>query len=273
MESQGLHRFALVVAVLTLIVVSIGAYLTTVHEQQRAGQRTEVPSSFWHETVAGITGLLLIGLAISVASGRPENKTAVYGTAGLFVVDGILGLQGVRAAAPELAGQAHAILAAVTFSGTAVLALVTSPGWNREPEFVKDGGWPSMRSMGKVTPVLILIQIALGAAFRHGALGILPHLAGAMLIALLILLMCVFVLQQFPKHALLKNGAILLGVVGSVQVALGFMAFVLRMIDDAGAAVILTSSVAHVATGSLTLASSVVLATIIRRDVQPKPEG
>ena len=112
------------------------------------------------------------------------------------------------------------------------------------------------------------LQIALGAGFRHRAFGLLPHVIGAMIVPLVILLAGVFVLQQFPRHRALRPAAIALVTITGVQVVLGIAAYFARMNAAAYPLAMVLTTVAHVATGGLTLAASVVLAIQIRRNVR-----
>ena len=77
---------------------------------------------------------------------------------------------------------------------------------------------PSLRSLAILMPALVLVQIALGAAFRHGAIGVMPHVIGAMVVSLAILIVCAFVLHQFPEHRALRPAAMALLAVTLVQV-------------------------------------------------------
>jgi heme A synthase len=87
-------------------------------------------------------------------------------------------------------------------------------------------------------------------------------------VPLAILLAGMFVLQQFPKHRALRPAAIGLLTITLLQVFLGIAAYVARInAADYPLAMVLTT-VAHVATGGLTLAASVVLAIQIRRNVR-----
>jgi heme A synthase len=133
---------------------------------------------------------------------------------------------------------------------------------------VEDYGWPSLRFLAVLTPVLVLVQIGLGAGFRHRAFGLLPHVIGAMIVPLVILLVGAFALHQFPKHRALRPAAVGLLAITGVQIFLGIIAYVARLnAADYPLAMVLTT-VAHVATGGLTLAASVVLAIQIRRNVR-----
>jgi heme A synthase len=78
------------------------------------------------------------------------------------------------------------------------------------------------------------------------------------------------VLNQFPKHRALRPAAIGLLTVTGVQVALGIVAYVARINAVEYPLAMVLTTVAHVATGGLTLAASVVLAIQIRRNVHAR---
>jgi heme A synthase len=99
-----------------------------------------------------------------------------------------------------------------------------------------------------------------------------PHLVGAMVVTLLLLIMGAFVLQQFPTHRTLRPAAITLMSIGLVQVALGLLALVARMTTDREATQTIIVTVAHVAVGAMTLAASISLSILIRRNVRPRQE-
>jgi heme A synthase len=162
---------------------------------------------------------------------------------------------------------AHACLAQLFFSVTVAIAVFTSRNWQQGPDLVEDYGWPSLRSLAILTPVLVLVQIGLGAGFRHRAFSLLPHIIGAMIVPLAILLVGMFVLQQFPKHRSLRPAAAGLLSITLLQVFLGIAAYVARINAAEYPLAMVLTTVAHVATGGLTLAASVVLAIQIRRNV------
>jgi heme A synthase len=163
----------------------------------------------------------------------------------------------------------HAFLAPVLLATVAALALALSPGWRREPVMIQDKGWPPLRGIALTTLVFVVLQVALGAAFRHGALGVMPHIIGALVVAVLILTK-VICLTQMSGKSLLKPAAITLLVMVGVQIFLGLT--VVSMSDRAMAQLAgLIFSAAHVALGSATLAASVVVTMEARRSVLPAP--
>jgi len=99
-------------------------------------------------------------------------------------------------------------------------------------------------------------------------LGVLLHILNALIVTIVVLVACILVNRQFPGHPSLRPAALALGIVTGVQVCLGFATFILLLIDSGPTSALLLLSVAHVATGALTWAASVVLAIQIWRNVR-----
>lgn len=225
--------------------------------------------------VATSVGLLTIGLVIFLS--RRENRAWMrrlgWIALGAVILQGLLGGLTVLLLLPPAVSVAHACLAQLFFSTTVAMALFTSPSWQRGPEPVSDFGWPSMRSLAIITPAAVLAQIALGAGFRHRAISVMPHVIGAMVVTVLILMTCAFVLHQFPQHGPLRKAAKMLLGVTLVQLALGLETFLVGSRADTPQLATVVFTVLHVATGALTLAASVVLAIQIRRNVHSPAEA
>jgi cytochrome c oxidase assembly protein subunit 15 len=286
MQTSWLHRYAILVAVCTLLLVLAGASVTSkeaglsvpdwplsygqVIPQMTGGVLFETG----HRMIASVVGMLTVILAVWIArverrpNGRAWMRRLGWVALSLVVAQGLLGGATVLLLQPAPISMAHACLAQLFFSVTVAIAVFTSRKWQEGPEPVEDYGWPSLRSLAIMTPVLILVQIALGAGFRHRAFGLLPHVIGAMLVPLVILLTGIFVLQQFPKHKSLRPAAVALLTITGVQVFLGVIAYIARMNAAQYPLAMVLTTVAHVATGGLTLAASVVLAIQIRRNVR-----
>jgi hypothetical protein len=145
----------------------------------------------------------------------------------------------------------HAIFAQLTF-GVAVFA--THSYRQCPPEAA------SLRRFAIAIPPLVLLQTALGAAYRHKALGVLPHMGGAMVVVLLTLLVCVILLQRLQKPGSLRSSAIVLMTLVLVQISLGIAAFLMRLLDADQGPAFAWIAVAHVTNGALTLGASVILA-------------
>ena len=284
MQSPWLHRYAILVAVCTLFLVIAGASVTS----KEAGLSVpDWPLSYGqvipemtggvlfetgHRMIATVVGMLTIVLAIWIARAERGARRAWMRKLGWLalagvVAQGLLGGATVLLLQPAPISIAHACLAQLFFSVTVAIAVFTSRNWQKGPEPVEDYGWPSLRLLAIVTPVLVVLQIGLGAGFRHRAFGLMPHVIGAMVVPLVILLVCAFVLQQFPKHRSLRPAAIGLLSITLAQVFLGIIAYVARLNAAEYPLAMVLTTVAHVATGGLSLAASVVLAIQIRRNV------
>ena len=97
---------------------------------------------------------------------------------------------------PKPVSISHACLAQLFFSTTVLIALFTSEDWLRERPMVEDSGAPSLHTLALAVPVCVLGQLALGAAARHKALGVLPHIAGAAVVTGMILWLVVRILMR-----------------------------------------------------------------------------
>ncbi len=223
-----------------------------------------------HMALAVLVALLSLAIAGWITARGGANRPIGIVLFLLVLAEGGLGSSSLNPAMKPWIPVFHATLAPLFLAALASAALVVSPGWQTESGTVKDGGWPSLRSMAILTPVLVVIQIFFGAAFRHEAMGIMSHIAGAILTALLILLAGMFVNQQCSEHKPLKRGAVMLMSVAFTQVGLGMAAISIRMMTSTNTTPVILLTGAHVMIGSLTLAANVVLSLEIRRWVTPK---
>jgi len=282
MERFWLHRYAVLLAVCTLFLVVAGASVTS----KEAGLSVpDWPLSYGqvmpqmtggvffehgHRMVATAVGFMTIILAVwlSFAETRKWMKNLGFVALGAVIVQGLLGGLTVKLMLPPAVSISHACLAQLFFSTTVAIALFTSKSFLQGPEIVEDSGWPSLRSLAILTPAMVLAQIALGAAFRHRAIGVLPHVLFSMVVACAVLFTATFVMHQFPSHRALHPAAkILLGVT-LFQVMLGVATYYTRLQAAQQPLAMVLTTVAHVATGGLTMASSIVLAIQILRNVR-----
>jgi len=264
--------YAAVLAVGALVVTVTGAAVTSsVTDSSPLGSASYANA---HQTVAWIAGVLavIVALIITATRGDAAARRIAFATAAVFALQAVLGMASLRGASVG-ARIAHACIAPVFLSLAVLLAVMGGKAWSRASPKVQDYGWPSLRSMAVMTPVFVILQIALGAAFRHQVMGVLPHIVGAMLVALFIMIAGAFVMHQCAAHGTLRSTALVLMVITGVQVFLGMSAFIMRMITEGTTPLLVTATVAHVVTGGLTLAASVVLMVQIRRNVTPKPRG
>lgn len=223
-----------------------------------------------HRMVATTVGMLTIVLAIWLWCADPRSwmKKLGFAALGAVILQGLLGGLTVLMLLPPPVSISHACLAQLFFSTTVALTLFTSRRWLNGPVVVEDHGWPSLRSLAIAVPALVLMQVGLGAAFRHRALGLIPHVIGAMVVSAAIMLICAFVLHQFPEHPALRRSAVVLISVTGVQIFLGIFAYLTRAQAVESPLAMVIATVAHVAMGALTLASSIALSILILRNVR-----
>jgi cytochrome c oxidase assembly protein subunit 15 len=223
-----------------------------------------------HRMVATFVGMLTIGLAIWLQRVDSRSWMRKLGWISLAAVigQGILGGLTVLLLLPPGVSIAHACLAQLFFSTMLAITVFTSKRWQEGPQMVDDHGWPSLRTLAIVVPVMVLAQVALGAAFRHRVLGVMPHVIGAMVVALALMLLGMFVLHQFPAHRGLRRAAHSMLGVTFLQVFLGIAAYFARLEAATKPTLMVLTTVAHVALGALTLATTIVLSIQIRRNVR-----
>src|SRR6185437_5202551 len=97
----------------------------------------------------------------------------------LVVAQALLGRFTVKTFLAPPVSAAHATLAEIFFIVTVSLAVFTGKWWTGDVPQLRDEDSPKLRTLTALTSLLILVQIVLGAAFRHNAFGIVPHLIGA----------------------------------------------------------------------------------------------
>jgi heme A synthase len=251
------HRYAILLAISALLLIAIGAYITSQATGRQPASRG-ILDGVIHKDVAIAIGIFAFGLAIW-QSHRQETSALVWAAAALFALEGWIGWLG--------GAFLHASFAPLAFSILAAVALVTSPGWNQPPELVEDAAAPALRRFAFATPPLIFLQIMLGAAYRHKLIGILPHLGVAMIVTLAILGLAMLIRQRYPAHRKLRTAATWFLAILVAQVLFGFIALLMPELTASPLPIIIATA-AHVVVGSLTLAANVVLAMQVQRCVQ-----
>ena len=288
MTQIWLHRYSLLLAACTLFLVVAGASVTS----NEAGLSVpDWPLSYGklmpemeggifyehgHRMVATTVGFLTIILAIWLwrVEDRPWMKKLGLAALAAVVFQGLLGGMTVLFLLPKPVSISHACLAQLFFSATCAVALFTSPSWRRGPEYIDDAQGISLRTLGLLVPLSTLVQLGLGAAYRHKALEIVPHVAGAMVVTGVVLFTGVFVLLHNSGHVALRRAAVSVLAVIFLQVFLGVAAYMSRVATADAAQpmpVMVTFTVLHVAVGALTMAAGVILAILIYRNVR-RPE-
>jgi hypothetical protein len=264
-----LNRFAIVVALFALIVVGSGAIVTSSKETIASGNsaRVETPAGV---NVHPVLGEGLAALSVALAAALWLSKRGLLATLAMVLV--VLSAADVLVVFSQTvdADRAvlHAWLAAALFAALSTIVLFTSAYWEQKPELVGDQGLRFLRPLAISTPPLVLIQIVLGAMYRHKLTNVFWHMGGALLVSLATLVGAMVVIQQYPAHRALKNSATALMSIVLTQVAFGVAAFTLQLLDTGNALALELATVSHVVVGNLTLAASLVFAIEVQRSVR-----
>ena len=265
---RSTHLYSSFVALCVLVTIIVGAVVTSLERPIASIPGAQIPASaatfeFWHHMVGGVTVVLALGMALLL-----RNQWGWIALAA-GILDGALGA--VHQAFPSIL---HAVLAQVFFGATIAAALQSSAAWQRGPDPIEDTWRPSIRSLAITVPGMILLQTTLGAAYRYRTLSVLWHILDAMIVLLLVLIVSIFLVRQFPQHPTLRPAGLTLAIVTSTQVMLGFTTFMLLILipDEAHPAVVITS-VLHVTTGALTFGAGVALSRLIRYNARAVTGG
>lgn len=254
MKSPWLHRLAVLVAVGMFLLIGVGAYLTgnirplpglNPGPVAAAPELTRI-----HTMLAVVVALFTVGLALWVRS------VAGWVALAAVILEGGLG---------SFAAIPHAIVAPILFASLVAIAVQTSESRSKPPAPAPDL-WPPLRTMAIAAPLFLILQITLGAGFRHNALGVIWHILDAGIVLLLIMILGVCVLRQFPEHPALRPVAIWMLVLTGVQVLLGFTVYLtILIVSKNDNSFLIWSGVLHVLTGSLTFAAAVAMWLELRR--------
>ncbi len=273
----GLHRFATFVASCTFALLIAGGLVTSNDAGLAVPDWPLSYGSFFppmvgnilyehgHRLIASFVGFLTMILAVWLGLREPRRWVRRLGVLALAAViaQGVLGGLTVLLLLPPLVSVAHATLAQLFFCLTVSLAVFTSPGWKTATPAKPDTSMPSLPDLALVTLFVIFVQLILGAAYRHSVIGIAPHLVGAAAVTFFV----VRTVRRAREHAVglaaVRSTANGLGGLLALQVSLGVAAWWSRLATaDASQPLplVVTLTVAHLATGALLLAAALVLA-------------
>ena len=228
-----------------------------------------------HRMIATTVGILTIVSMIWIFRTESRKWLRWLGVIALVavIVQGVLGGLTVIYLLPWWISTSHASLAQLFFSTTVAMAVFTSRWWIGGPsEIAEDPKFP-IRILSLAAPCFVLSQLALGAAARHKAIGSIWHISWSPVVTGVILWVSLRILLHYAGNRELRLGALTLLGITFCQVFLGIAAFMTRIAyADAiqPMPLMVTFTVLHVAVGALTMASSVVLAILVRRNV-PAP--
>ncbi len=316
--SRALHRYAVFVAFLTGVLLLVGALVTG----NEAGDSVpDWPLSFgrWlihsdnfvanvryeysHRFIAGMVGIATFILAVWVWRAdrrRWVKRLAVIAFAGVFAQAIVGGVRVLLASympvstVKAIVAVPHALIAQSFFAVIVSIAVFTSRSWFAPKESKTDASGLSLRKLVVFSVAAVLIQLVLGAGFRHLAFGIIPHAVGALAVTVLIAWTAMTVLKRNHDDAYLARPAVIALALLVIQLLLGVLAYIFRM-ASAGEPVkniagffnsmtlaaiekynevqpvepTISLTAAHLVVGALTLATLIVLALRAYRVIQP----
>ena len=228
-----------------------------------------------HRMIAEFIGLLTIVIAIWTwrSDRRRWMKGLGIAALGTVIAQGILGGITVLHFLPPAISSAHAALGQTFFCLAVAIALFTGRSWVAcESDLVAiDRHHPSLLTLATLSIVVLYVQLFLGAMFRHHGMSWWPHVVNAPLVAIILTWTAIRALTRYSTIQAVRRPAALMIWLLIAQLCLGFLAFITRVAWGHDAVQpelpMVISTVAHVATGALLLASTVILAIQVWRYV------
>jgi heme A synthase len=250
MENPWLRRYAVLVAVCTALLIITGPAVSSneVRPLYSLGQS--------HAWLGATVTTLMAGLVIWLTrlKERVGLRRLAYAALGANIVQDLLGFDPV----PAPMRISHALLGFFFFSTTVAIAVFVSKGWMQNPKPVENGSLP--RFLVMTIPSLVLFQVTLGVAFRHGVMSGLPHILGALVVAAFLGPAMALILRN--QHTEVRSAGIALTLCASLQILLGFTLLIILAMDPL---VVIVATTAHAAMGAFTLAAAAVVAMRMRR--------
>src|SRR5579871_2693496 len=286
----GQYRFAVATSCCTVLLLIAGALVTSndaadsVPDWPLAYHKLIPPLvggiryEYTHRLLAALVSILTLTLAIWVTKSetRPLAKRLGWMALGLVICQAILGGIRVLEGHPAVSATAHATLAEIFFVTIVGLTLYLSPWWQQNSPTLDDSSQPSATELATWTATAIFVQIILGACFRHGALGIIPHGAFATVVLFMVIWTGIGIKRQFGNVRELRKGVALLHAFIGTQILLGIAAYwvVVKAADEPQPTLLyVTFTVAHVLVGALALAAAVLLMLSCHRLIRPQSEA
>ena len=282
------HIFAVFVACATLVVITAGALVTS----NDAGLSVpDWPTSFgylvkvphfvggvryeWsHRMVAGTLVSLTLAIAIwtLLVEKRRWMRWLAVGAFCTVIAQATLGGLTVLFFQPPWVSTAHATVAQTFFCIAVAIALFTGRKWIEEqPRVEVDSRRPSLFTLTLLSIFILYVQLILGGMFRHHGMSWWPHVLNAVIVSFVLTWTAIRAMSVYSNIDAVRRPAIVMLSLLITQLCLGFAAFLTRVAWGQGAAQpelpMVAATVAHVAVGALLLATTVVLAIQVWRNV------
>ena len=229
--------------------------------------------------LVGLTTMTLAGLLIAVDRRKPVR---LMGTAAalLVVIQGILG--GLRVTGKPTLGMdtepniylavVHGVTAQIFLSLLVAIVVVTSPTWISDLSPIATERAARARRGATIAVVAVILQIVFGAIQRHLAMGLMLHIAAALVVAHVTMSAGMRTWGHFSSSPVLRRAGITVIWVVVLQFVLGFAAWVVRGAWESGhvsETVKVTVTTLHQGNGAVLLASVVALRLWLTRLLTP----
>ena len=293
-NAQALHRFAIVCAIATFVLIFVGGLVTS------TGSALAVPDwplaygrlvpklvggvrfEYGHRVAAGVVVMLTIILALwtAMVERRSWVRRTAFAAAAIVVMQAILGGITVLYLLPLPVAVAHAGTAQALVCVMVAMALFTNPNFGAGSPLDSEADRRRLSLLATIMTALIYLQILIGAVMRHLGAGLaipdfptsfgrltppfvsaaidinFAHRCGAVVVSVAVLWTVARVFRRYRDRPELTHPALLLLVLLVMQVTLGALTI------WSGRAVLPTTT--HVAVGAAVLATSVALTIRIR---------
>ena len=290
LPDRRLRPLAILLVAMTLLLLVAGALVTSneagdsVPDWPLSFGRWLIQSSHFvanvryeysHRVIAATVGLITTLLAIRAWT---RERRPLIRRLALAAFVGVLAqamLGGMRVWFPDskpVVAVIHALVAQSFFGLIVALVLLTSADWWKPKPLKEDARFPSTRWLAALALCAILMQLVLGAGFRHGAFGVIPHVIGALVVASLVIWTALIILHRYGANAYLRRPALAMLMLLGCQVDLGVLAYAARLKSQFNVQPLepmISLTVAHVVVGALTLASVVTLTLRCWRTLLP----
>ena len=185
-RSRGIHRFAVLTAAATLVLIFVGGLVTS------TGSGLAVPDwplsygqlfppmvggvfyEHGHRMVAATVGLMMTALAVWIFLREKRRFIAWLAAAALaaVIVQGVLGGITVLFLLPPAVSVLHACLAQAFFCLIVTLAVVTGRNWPGDAAPGAASLRRNTRSLATAATIAVYLQLILGAVMRHTGAGL-----------------------------------------------------------------------------------------------------
>lgn len=284
--SRALYRYAIGVVVAVIVLLKLGANVTSTGSGMAFQDWPLANGSLWpphmklaglfehgHRVFASFVGLLILGMAIWIQRRDPRRwmHRLGWGLFGLVCLQGVIGGVGVLEHLPAITSVSHGVLGQVILCLTVLVAFAVSPAW-RTRVVAHRGQVTTGRRFAAIAVVLVFLQLLVGAILRHtNAQGMLwLHVFMAIGVALWITITAMYCGATFQGGFRTLSKTVL-GVL-VLQLTLGFITLVVRHVKDPSNIQYLGRSLlvsAHVVVGALLFSSAALLLYRCARNVYP----